>query len=419
MADNVLWIITDDQMRSTLRSMDRTWRRLAQKGARFRRAYSAMPLCGPARASILTSQYPHNHGCDTNTTHQPFVSRGHDRDTAATRMKQAGYDTGYFGKYMNGLAQDPTYVAPGWDRWVALLDGMIDEPRVNVDGDVRKVASQRAFDRFAARRLRRFIRRHTDAGPWFAVFAPTAPHGPYTPSPKHADDFDGVRWDPPALNEADMSDKPSWLRDLPPQDRQRMRKLYEGKLEELQDVDDQIGKVLDTLRSTDQLRRTWIFFVSDNGYLLGEHRLLSKSQPYEEAAGIPFVVRGPGVRTATVDALVSQVDLMPTALDIAGVDPDTGRELDGRSMLGPLRSGDWSSWRRRLLIENTHLDWSLLREGSRAYVEHAGTGEWELYDLERDPHQLASIGDADVSEMSQRLGLLVGTKGLALRTQEQ
>ena len=108
MADNVLWIITDDQMRSSLRSMDRTWRRLVRKGVRFRNGYSAMPLCGPARASILTSRYPHNHGCDSNMTHQPFVAQGHDRDTAATRIKVAGYDTGYFGKYMNGLAQDPT-----------------------------------------------------------------------------------------------------------------------------------------------------------------------------------------------------------------------------------------------------------------------------------------------------------------------
>ena len=108
-------------------------------------------------------------------THQPFVAQGHDQDTAATRMKDAGYDTGYFGKYMNGLAQNPSYVAPGWDRWVALLDGMIDDPRVNVDGTVRKVDSQREFDHFAAQRLRRFIRRHEDDGPWFAVYAHCSP----------------------------------------------------------------------------------------------------------------------------------------------------------------------------------------------------------------------------------------------------
>jgi arylsulfatase A-like enzyme len=197
-----------------------------------------------------------------------------------------------------------------------------------------------------------------------------------------------------------------------------MRQIYEGKLEELQDVDDQIARVLDVLRRTDQLRRTWIFFVADNGYLLGEHRLLSKSQPYEEAAGIPFVVRGPGVEPATADALVSQVDLMPTTLDIAGLDPDAGRDLDGRSMLVPLRSGDWSTWRRRLIVENTHLDWALLREDSYAYVEHRDAGEWELYDLASDPHQLASQRDADVSEWARKTAELWGSAGRALRRLE-
>ena len=205
------------------------------------------------------------------------------------------------------------------------------------------------------------------------MFSPTAPHSPYTPSAKHADDFDGVRWDPPALNEADLSDKPAWMRTLPPQDRRSMRQLYEGKLEELQDVDDQIGRVVKVLRRTGQLGRTWIFFISDNGYLLGEHRLLHKKQPYEESAGIPFVVRGPGVEPRTVNALVSQLDLMPSTLDVAGLDPDTGRALDGRSMLEPLKSGDWSAWRRRRLVENPNLGWALLREGSHAYIAH-GTG---------------------------------------------
>ena len=81
----------------------------------------------------------------------------------------------------------------------------------------------------------------------------------------------------------------------PPQDRSTDAAGLEGKLEELQDLDDQIGRVLNVLWRTGQLARTWIFFVSDNGYLLGEHRLVHKEQPYEESAGIPFVVRGPGV----------------------------------------------------------------------------------------------------------------------------
>ena len=215
-----------------------------------------------------------------------------------------------------------------------------------------------------------------------------------------------------------MSDKPTWLRDLPPQDRTLMRRVLEGKLEELQDLDDQVGLALDVLWRTGQLDRTWIFFVSDNGYLLGEHRLFRKEQPYEESAGIPYVVRGPGVEPGTSNAFVSQVDLMPTTLEIAGLDPDAGRELSGRSMLDPLRSGDWSSWRRRLLVENTNLGWAMLCEDSQAYIEHHERGEWELYDLSRDPHQLSSLADADVTELSTRVTKLRRARGRELRALE-
>ncbi|MDZ5661868.1 sulfatase-like hydrolase/transferase [Nocardioides sp. S-58] len=416
MVDNVLWIITDDQMRWTLSRMPRTRKRLVGKGAEFSRGYAAVPLCGPARASILTSRYPHDHGCLTNATHTRFVAQRHDRDTVATRMRAAGYDTGYFGKYMNGMGRDATYVAPGWGRWVGSSVG--NRETVNVDGELRELASRQAVERFAYRKLRRFVRRHRDTGPWFAVWGPTAPHAPYTPSPAHRHDFDDVQWDPPALNEADLSDKPTWMRDLPPQERAEMRRLLEGKLEELQDLDDQIGRLLALLRKTGQLRRTWIFLVSDNGYLLGEHRLVHKEQPYEESSGIPYVVRGPGVRPGTRRALVSQVDLMPTTLDIAGLDPDAGRDLSGRSMLQPLRTGDWGRWRRRLLVENPDLGWAMLREGSTAYIEHHERGEWELYDLESDPHQLESRRGADVTDVSRRLTLLRQARGKELRARE-
>ena len=221
-----------------------------------------MPLCGPARASILTSLYVHVHGCSTNLAHPRFVAKGLDRDTVATRMTAAGYHTGYFGKYMNGHGQQPRYVAPGWNRWVTVVDT---HTTINVDGAVRVLGSHREVDRFTARRLRRFIRHHRDTGPWFAVFAPDHPHFPYTPSREHAHDFDHVIWDPPALNEPDMSDKPTFMRDLPRQAPNHMRRVLEGKLEELQDLDDQIGRVLDLLRETGQRRRTWIFLVSDNG----------------------------------------------------------------------------------------------------------------------------------------------------------
>ena len=125
----------------------------------------------------------------------------------------------------------------------------------------------------------------------------------------------------------------------------RCERVLEGKLEELQDLDDQIGKILDVLKQTGQRRRTWIFLVSDNGYLLGEHRLFRKEQPMRSRRASRSSC-APPVGPAVVDALVSQVDLMPTTLDIAGLDPDAGRDLDGRSLLPPLTSGDWTRWRR-------------------------------------------------------------------------
>ena len=416
MVDNVLWIITDDQMRWTLSRMPKTRKRLVRKGVEFSRGYAAVPWCGPARASILTSRYPHDHGCFTNATHRRFVAQGHDRDTVATRMRAAGYDTGYFGKYMNGMGRTPTYVAPGWRRWVVSTIG--DRETVNVDGTLRELESRQAVERFVFSRLRRFIRRHRDTEPWFAVWGPTTPHFPYTPTDKHRHEFDNVKWDPPALNEADMSDKPSWMRDLPRQDREEMRRVLEGKLEELRDLDDQIGRLLTLLWKTGQLERTWIFFVSDNGYLLGEHRLFHKEQPYEESSGIPYVVRGPGVKPGRRRALVSQVDLMPTTLEIAGLDPDAGRELSGRSMLRPLRTGSWRRWRRRLLVEHPHREWAMLREGATAYIEHYTRDEWELYDLKSDPHQLNSQPRADITEHARRLALLRESKGTELRERE-
>jgi arylsulfatase A-like enzyme len=290
---------------------------------------------------------------------------------------------------------------------------------MNVDGGLRELDTQRTADEFAADRLRRFVKRHRDTGPWFAVWSPSTPHDPYIPSAEHRHDFDDVAWDPPAFNEADMSDKPTWLRTLPRQDRAQMRAVLEGKLEELQDLDDQIGRLLDVLWRTDQLDRTWIFFVSDNGYLLGEHRLFRKEQPYEESAGIPYVVRGPGVEPSTRDVFVSQVDLMPTTLDIAGLEPDAGRELSGRSMLAPLRTGDWSTWRRRLLVENTNLEWAMLRQGAEVYIDHYERGEWELYDLATDPHQLTSLRDVDVAELAMQVSLLRQARGQALRALEE
>ena len=410
---NVLWIITDDQMRSTLPHMPQVGRRLIGRGTRFKSGYAAVPLCGPARASMLSGWYPHNHGCLSNQTHRPFVDGGHDQDTVATRMKTTGYETGYFGKYMNGMEADQTYIAPGWDRWVNRVTDHV----FCVDGLLKSVPQ---VDRFSAARCRDFVETRASV-PWFAVFAPRNPHTgtKFEPSAEHAHDFDGVQWNPPALNEADMTDKPPFMQDLELQRRNKMRAVWEGKLEELQDTDDQVEQILGALAATNQLSRTLVFFVSDNGYMLGEHRMHAKGKAFEESAGIPFVVKGPGVTAGVDGTLVSQVDLMPTTLAAAGLDPDAGRVLDGRSMLGPLTSGDWSGWRRRMLVEHPKNGWAMLREGDLSFIDHHQLGQQELYDLATDPHQMRSTArGTDTRALTARLTAMRTATGMGLRQLE-
>jgi arylsulfatase A-like enzyme len=116
---------------------------------------------------------------------------------------------------------------------------------------------------------------------------------------------------------------------------------------------------------------------------------------------------------------VSQVDLMPTTLQVAGLDPDDGRDLDGRSLLPQLLSGDWSGWRRRLLVENPNLGWAMLREGQMSFIHQYERGDLELYDLADDPYQLRSLHRTiDTGDHLARLLALRTAAGRPLRALE-
>ena len=164
--------------------------------------------------------------------------------------------------------------------------------------------------------------------PWFAQYCPTIPHAPYFPTPDSEHLYDGAMRNVPSVNEADMSDKPAWMRNLSLANTAAVRAEYEGKLEELADLDSKgIVPILAALEDTGQLANTLIFFTSDNGYLHAEHRLRKKDRPYWESSEVPFLVKGPGVKGPGVSSrtisnvLVNHTDLMPTTCAIAGVPP--------------------------------------------------------------------------------------------------
>ncbi len=232
--------------------------------------------------------------------------------------------------------------------------------------------------------------------------------------------------EPPSFDEDDVSDKPAFVRSkgrLSPQTRASFESRYRARLRSLQSVDEMMGRAVEALADTGQLDETYVVFTSDNGYLLGEHRLSGKGAPYEEAVRAPFLVRGPGVPAGQArDELVSNIDLAPTFAEWAGTDAP---RADGRSLSPLLAGGVGETWRERLLIEHygDH-PFSQVETSRYSYVEHRG-GDKELYDLQSDPHQLENLlheptpeAKAKAAELSARLDALRRCAGESCRTAE-
>jgi N-acetylglucosamine-6-sulfatase len=421
---NVLWVVDDDHPQYMMDSMPVTTQKIRNLGIDFTLGSADIPLCGPARVSLLTGLSVTTHKCDTNGTWSKFLSSslGLQERTVARYVKGVGYATGHFGKYINGYGSDTT-VPPHWDRWCATRgdasdsgDNVTTPNQGNVDGTWIDIIGQ-PTSVWAAERCAEFVRERVGS-PWFAQYCPTIPHFPYFPTPDSEHLYDGAMRSVPSVNEADMSDKPTWMRNLPLADTVGIQREYEGKLEELADLDSKgMVPILAALEATGQLANTVIFFTSDNGYLHGEHRLRKKDRPYWESSEVPFFVKGPGVRSSTTrNTLVNHTDLMPTTCQIAGV-PLTSLEVDGRSMLPYLGAASFSSWRKRMLITGSNDvgpqrnpggsnepsgRWWLLREGQNVFILREN-GTKELYTMGTDPYQERSTARTADPALIQRL----------------
>jgi arylsulfatase A-like enzyme len=171
-------------------------------------------------------------------------------------------------------------------------------------------------------------------------------------------------------------------------------------------VDEGVAQIVNALRDAGELENTYIFFVSDNGYVQGEHRIRGgKSIPYEESLRVPLLVRGPGVPEGEVSHdLVSNVDWASTILDVTGVRP--GRRQDGTSLM-PAARQPAALRGRALLIESAREDYQGVRTDRYVYVRYGGGGKYsegevEMYDLRRDPYQLESVHDDPEYEPARR-----------------
>jgi N-acetylglucosamine-6-sulfatase len=413
---NIVFVLADDLDFRTTAMMPRLPALLGQHGRTFDRAYVTQALCAPSRASILTGQFPHNHRVLDNTGPDGGFGafrRGPEASTIATWLKAAGYRTALVGKYLNGYptAATPDYVAPGWDEWDAQLTDLTADRYVNYflneNGTVNPYGTtdeEYETDVLTSRALAFIDHSARDGKPFFLYLAPDAPHLPAIPAPR----LSGIEAPRvPSFNEADVSDKPAFVRNATPMTPSEIRKLDRtetARLRTMLAVEDMLADVLVVLAANGMLDDTYVFFTSDNGLMLGEHRLVTtKDVAYEEAIRVPLVVMGPGISADSHDDehFVLNIDIAPTLAEIAGAPiPD---------------------WRREAVSESISYTGGLsavLRTPEYAYSE-IESNERELYDMRADPYQIASLHRrADptlLARLSTRLAQLTGCRRATCR----
>jgi len=403
--------------------------RLAREGLRFTNAFAATPLCSPSRASILTGQYAHTHGIVDNTARD---SASHRLPTFAVPLQQAGYRTGFFGKWHMGNDDSPR---PGFTRWVAMRgQGEAIDPKLNVDG-TRGETKGYVTD-VLTHHVTAFLR-ESAGQPFLAVLAHKAIHPNavqrddgsigavagqaegFVPAPRHAGRYANREIVRRANASAPLAGKPALqrpLEGLPPLGPATATPAGDvrGRLEMLLAVDESLGRILEVLRDTGELDRTVIIFTSDNGYFYGEHYLNEERRlAYEESIRLPLIVRyPPAVPGGTTRAeMVQTIDLAPTLLELAAAADTVTRE--GRSLV-PLLRGDSIPWRTSVLVEYwtdtvfprvRNMGYRAIRTDRYKYIRYLELpGMDELYDLQTDPFELENLmGTARGAELLPRL----------------
>ncbi|KRB77397.1 hypothetical protein ASE01_11820 [Nocardioides sp. Root190] len=396
---NVVLVMADDMRVDDLAFAPNLRKLIAEHGVSFENSFAPFPLCCPSRASFLTGQYAHNHKV---WWHDPPYGYGafDDSRTIATSLKDAGYRTGFIGKYLNryGLARskvtgEPSarYVPNGWDDWRAAVEppgeseihgntyDYMDTPfNVNgtIDNNYRGVYQTDVIGDMSVDMSRRFAR---GKKPFFMYVNYIAPHHgqPNPPDePTYVEDEDGheVHVVTPAVPdwvrgrfddrierasgvartgeeiELDVSDKPRELQKriqpLGEEAKDALRFATRRRAEAVYVMDRNIARLVAELQRSGAWEDTVFAFTSDNGMIIGEHGLgMTKVRAQEPSLRVPLLVTGPGLRAKEQKRYdpISTVDLTATILDLA--DAAASHTPDGQSRVTSLLEGDqgWST----------------------------------------------------------------------------
>ena len=400
--------------------------RLARRGLRLNRAYTVLPTCSPARASLMTGLLPHNHGVlqvEHCVDDDQSVLRT-DRPHFAQRLSQAGYHTGYFGKWhiersnelqrfgwqVNGCSQAAAYRALG--RAVDNAERLLasDSPAVYLTGPdgydpvllfgVTDVPTERRdFHRITTDAQQFLAEALGQDRPWACVVSFSEPNTPLIAGREAfaAYDLDAIKL--PASCGDDLADRPAFYR--------RQRRIFQAITDRqwrqtracyyalIGELDHQFGRLLEQLEVAGALDDTVVMVLSDHGRYMGAHGFDAHNfGAFEEAYHIPLIVAGPTIAAdQCTDALVSIIDLCPTILELAAAPPLA--HVDGRSLVPLLRDPPNQAADYQCCYAEYHgtrfpLMQRVLWDGPWKFIFN-GFDEDELYNLADDPHELSDL----------------------------
>jgi len=396
---NFVFFLTDDQRWDGMScagnpilktpNMDR----IARDGVRFSNMFVTNSLCGPSRASYLTGRYTHNHGVRRNGM---ALSLKHK--TFPEMMKDAGYETAFIGKWHNfdlGRKRgfDFHFGFRGQGRYYNPIISENYGPEKEYQGHVTDILADKAIE---------FINKEHDK-PFCLLLWFKAPHRSFHPAERfkglYADDVipepvnfhDDYRTRPDAVKNANM--KIGDFDDVP--DYQTFVKDYYRCLA---GVDENVGRVLDTLAGAGLEEDTAVVYAGDNGFFIGEHHFFDKRFMYEESIRVPLLIKySKLVKLGLVKPeMALNVDIAPTILDLAGI-PIPGA-MDGKS-LKPVLEDKKTDWRKDFLYEYYEYPGphsGRMNRGIRTerwkYIHYfKEPQEFELYDLKTDPHEMNNL----------------------------
>ncbi len=448
---NIIVLMTDDQEPASLKVMKTVRKEMKAKGVTMKHFYANFPLCCPSRATMLTGQYAHNHRVLSNQA--PEGGYGtfndlHGNNYLPLWLQSAGYSTAYMGKYMNEYAEPDEYgttpsdVPRGWNEWRVLAPSRAQYfgYTLNQNGVLTQYSEAEkdySTDVFTTK-AKRYIRRTSKTQqPFFLMLGYAAPHGggggepgrtcnrAAVPAPRHLGELRKRKKLPlsPSFNEADVSDKPGKIQELESLSPGQIADITRKRRcawESLLAVDESVGEIVAELKRDKIRDNTYVFFLSDNGLLRGEHRIRNqKRYLYEESARLPFIARGPGIaRGEASDDVTTNADLVPTILELSGAQP--GLVQDGRSLMSSFANPDSEAGRAILLEAYAGPEIIGVRTSRYTYTEWETDfpilPDVELYDNYVDPYQLNNVARDPsylgvASELASELDALIDCRG--------